>query len=458
MIPRYKTLTFEGAGFSTILIARTGDTPAMDLSGCQPMMIMRNFILQTPYGKDGWQQGANVGIFMARVAGAPSSGNHIFENVTIGGSYKIAAVFSWDSEENRYYNCNFYNHTGDAFICTDHNPWGLKSPYVENDESSNAEHRFYGTRFLTRGEGGVGLRLCGGQELSINGGFISMGEGSFAGIYLDGTYYVKSVSLCDIRMEGQGKHGLYAVGGVSGVLIEGGEWLTWKDVILYENKITDDNPAHRYVFSKTSEGRAQNWTIRNLASRLVLMEDAEVTPKERNYCAMRFESLQDSVIEHFNLRGEYKIKNAEGKTDTIIATDVPFVVVEKYSRRNVFKVPSRESVVLKGDAENNQIIALADGTNEKVPALWMSHQSSIWKELVPMFAPRYYDGISRTYIKPDEGVSLLNLGIMDVRKIKSPKAGDIAIHDGSGLEDGKACLVMFDGKKWICGATELPLE
>jgi len=52
-------------------------------------------------------------------------------------------------------------------------------------------------------------------------------------------------------------------------------------------------------------------------------------------------------------------------------------------------------------------------------------------------------------VRPDEGVSLLNLGMMDVRKIESPEAGDIAIHDGSGLTDRKPCLVMFDGKKWI---------
>ena len=63
--------------------------------------------------------------------------------------------------------------------------------------------------------------------------------------------------------------------------------------------------------------------------------------------------------------------------------------------------------------------------------------------------PRYYDGINRTYVRPDEGVSLVNLGMMDVRKIKSPEAGDIAIHDGSGLADEKPRFVMFDGTKWI---------
>jgi hypothetical protein len=59
---------------------------------------------------------------------------------------------------------------------------------------------------------------------------------------------------------------------------------------------------------------------------------------------------------------------------------------------------------------------------------------------------------------PDQGVSLLNLGVMNVLAIKHPKAGDIAIHNGAGVKDGKPCLVMFNGSKWIRFTASAELE
>ncbi len=468
MIPRNNTLTFEGAGRSTILIARTGDTPAMDLTGCQPMMIMRNFVLQTPFVEERekqtyhWAAGSSVGIFMARIrnprGGAPSSGSHVFQNVTVQGNFKIACILSWDSECNRLINCRISNtSSGDGYIFTDHNREGIKSPYVENQPSCNTELHFYGTNF--RSEGGAALRINGASDVAIHGGYISTGKDALAGIYLDGTIAARSISLRDIRMECGGKHCLYAVGAVSDILIEGGQWISQRgEMILHENKVRGNHPAHRNVFSRSTTGRAQNWTIRNVRPSRNFEDDPGLKLQEGKFCAMRFESLQDSIIEHVSFQSQYITKDKDGKTKAVVATDIPVVVVEKYSRRNVFRVPSRKSVVLGGDAKNNQIIATADGTGEEVPALWLSGKSSWYKKRGSPTAPRYYDGVNRTYIKPDAGISLVNLGLMDVKKIKNPEAGDIAIHDGSGLKGSRLSAVFFDGGKWISFATGEKIE
>jgi len=469
-IPRNITLTFEGAGRSTILIARTGETPAMDLSGCQPMMIMRNFVLQTPFIEDDsergyrWLEGSAVGIFMARIkipkGGAPSSGGHIFENVTVQGAFKTAAVLSWDSEVNRFYNCRFSNAgRGDGFIFTDFNREGVRSPYIENAPSCNTELHFYGSGFYSAGKGGVALRITGASDVSIHGGYIATGEDSFAGIYVDGTGHARNISLHDIRMECRGKHCLYAVGAASDILIEGGQWISQGgEMIRQEDKVRDNNPAHRNVFSRRAEGRAENWIIRNLRPSRNFEYDPALKLKEGKFCAMRFDSLQDSIVENISFQSQYITKDKDGKSKVVVATDIPLVVVEKYSRRNLFRVPSRESVVLKGDAKNNRIIATADAAGEKVPSLWLSGRSSWYGDRKSPTAPRYYDGVNRTYIKPDEGTSLINLGVMDVRKIKSPKKGDIAIHNGSGTKDGKPCPVFFDGKRWISFTTGAELK
>ena len=163
---------------------------------------------------------------------------------------------------------------------------------------------------------------------------------------------------------------------------------------------------------------------------------------------MRFESLLDSVIENVNVISRYM--ESKNEVESVPVTEAPFVVVGKYSRRNFFRVPSREAIRLEGDAANNQIIATADGTSEQVPELWRSGQSSFMGRSYKPYEPRDYNGTSRTYIKPDAGASLLNLGIMDVRKINHPKAGDIAVHDGSGMAVAKPCFVMFDGNDWVC--------
>ena len=71
---------------------------------------------------------------------------------------------------------------------------------------------------------------------------------------------------------------------------------------------------------------------------------------------------------------------------------------------------------LLGDAKGNTIIAICDDSGDKIPLLWQSGWTDApgnevrWMGLYAMARQKYYDGTRRTYIKPDAGLSLLNLG------------------------------------------------
>ena len=166
----------------------------------------------------------------------------------------------------------------------------------------------------------------------------------------------------------------------------------------------------------------------------------------KGFTSIRFDALQDSRIinNNFYVRRQ---KPGEAGWSGVVDTEGPDIVVDKYSRRNFFEVPSREAVQLLGDAKANTIVALCDDADDKVPALWMGGESD---------APgrkdqqKYYDtGTRRTYIKPDAGTSLLNLGMTNVFEIAAPRKGDVAFHDGTGFKDGKPRLAGYDGKEWL---------
>jgi len=460
MIPRNKTMIFEGAGRTTVFIARTGDTPAIDLSGCHPVMILRNFVLQTPFvnlGKDGyyWDKGSSVGIFMARIkipkGGPPSSGGHFFENVTVSGAFPTACVVSWTSEGNRFVNCSFSNTLGDGFIFTAYNREGVKSPYVTNARSTTTEQRFYGTSFSGGENAGVGLRICGAGDVSIHGGFISSKtKGAFGGIYLDGTHHLHHISIRDVRMECAVGHCLYAVGAVSDVLIQGGEWCGMNaENIRHEERVPNKEGAHRYVAFPAGGGRAQNWTIENVRFSRSFEEDPALTLDKssiKGFTSIRFDALQDSRIMNNNFYTKRQ-KPGEAGWSGAVDVDGPQITIDKYSRRNFFEVSSRDAVELLGDAKWNEIVALCDGVDDKVPALWMGGESDARKA---SGLQKYYDaGTRRTYIKPDAGTSLLNLGMTNVFEIKAPRKGDVAFHDGTGFKDGRPRLAGYDGKEWL---------
>lgn len=461
MIPRNRTVVFEGAGMSTIFIAKTGDTPAFDLSGCQAQMILRDFVVQTPYEMESpkgphWIEGSSVGIFMARLrlakGGRPSSGGHVFENVRVHGAYKTAAVVCWDSETDRFYNCRFRNTLGDGFILTNRNKEGVKSPYVRNGDSTSTECRFYGTSFGVEGKGAVGLRVSGFHDVSLHGGYVSTrgdkDNGPFAGIYLDGTGKLRNFTCRDFRMECSVGHCVYAVGAVSNVLLEGGEWISMNvENIRHEDKIPNRAGPHRFVETPQGSGSAQNWVVRGLRFSRSFEADPKLAQDKRVAQAetlLRFDSLLDSRFQNCNFYSRYpNEKGADwgGRPDA----ESPRLIVDNYSRRNYFEFPSRKAVRLTGDAKSNQIVALCDGADNPVPALWRTAEARGLKKRSALY--RSYDGgARRTYVKPDDGVSLLNLGRCDVFAIPAPQDGDFAMHDGSGFADGKPRLAVYDGK------------
>lgn len=473
-VARNATVIFEGAGKQTILVAKTGETPAIDLSGSHHGMVLRDFVLQTPFDinnpKAYWLPGSSVGILLSRISNvasdrpdlpptgdAPSSGDHVFHNVQVQGNFATAAVLSWNGEVNSFYHCVFTNTTGDGFIyggtagIVAIPTWsGARSPYRRAGISSNVGVAFHYCSFIGGENNGVGLRVMGAGDVAVIGGYFGLGrQGAFASIYLDGTYRVQNFILRDVRMENAVGYNLFAVGAVRDVIIEGGEWVSMnRENIRHVEQVPDANGAHQRVSDPKGAGYASNWVVRGLRFSRDFEADpalsgAKAIPSDSGYTAMLFDSLQDSRISNISY---YVRRSPLGKPYTTreIVTDTPMIVVTKYSCRNTFEVPSRAAVNLQGDARSNEIVALCDGMEESIPALWRAAE----QKSSPDF--KLYDkGIRRTYMDPDASGSLLNLGMQDVYKIKNPRAGDIVIHDGTGFADSQPRLALYGGKKWL---------
>jgi len=453
---RNGAIILEGAGQTTILNGKTGKDPIIDLTAsgyCEVNNLYINSI------------NSDIGILMARRGGG-SAGSHRFHSLTLHGKFRIAAVYSYNSECNRFYNCNICNEWdgeegGDAFIFTHENIWNVKSPYLgELGRSTNTELDLYGTIIGGTGPNSVGLRIVGSADnINIYGGY--QHYNGFAAIYLDGTRgAVSNIYIDGWRIETtEGKHCIYATGQVDNITIRGGEWSSARELIRVEDVPREANSAHATLFRRKSRfGVPFNWRIRETTMlRTIWVPEGkkrEMESAAEKFVAMRFDSLQDSTIENITYRANF----LEQEGPNWIGRAVPnasLVVVEKYSRRNTFIVPARNAVELMGDARGNQIAAVHDPEEpdgEHV-ALWRSALPN--KEHFTGFMRRVsqYEqlppGVRRIYIKPDEGISLINLGVMDVRKIKGARRGDIAIHNGAGFDDGEARLAIFDGKKWI---------
>ena len=435
-------LILEGAGWSTVLNAKTADTPAIDLTNSR-YMVLKNFSLQG---------NASIGMLMARKGpgqwpqqSPPSSGNHEFHNVQVHGFFKKACALSYDAETNFYYSCVFSNRAdgGDGFVITDYNREGAKSPHWELGDSTNTSFYFYGTAFRAQGNGSVGLRISGASSVFTIGGFVCS-EDSFAGIYLDGTGHAGQITIRDVHMEGSARHNLYAVGAVRNILIEGGHWGCGAEAanIRHQEGVPAGEKAHQHVAFPKARGRAVNWNIRNLL--LVRAGAADPTSPR-----IRFDSLQDSRFTNINYH--VSVDRSGGEIKTL----VPHIAVEKYSRRNSFEVPSREAVELRGDAKANRIVALVDDSEDRIPALWQSGWTNAPGNEVRGLGlhrsarQKYYDGTRRTYVKPDAGLSLLNLGLVNVFKIATSRKGDFVLHDGTGFKDGEPRLAVFSGNKWL---------
>lgn len=455
---RNQTMIFEGAGQTTILIANTGKAPAVDLSGSHVGMTLRDFCLQTPFNDDGWQEGSNVGILLGRLRNAggvirerddpkwksvPSAGGHSFTNVRVRGHFKTAAVYNHTSETNGFRHCHFTNTYGDAFIFTNLHKHPVQSPKAPLAISSNVGQYFLDCAFQGGVNNGVGLRVQGGDVTLIQCFFAAKKDGCYAGVYLDGTHHARGISIRDTRMENSHAYCVVAVGAVSDVLLEGGQWISSKENILHLEKVPEKAGPHRYVGNPSDQGWAQNWIVRNLKLSKSFEDDPALTIEKiganANPTVMRFDGLVDSHIDSNNY---YIQRIRDGKREYVM--DSPLLVVEKYSRRNTIEVPSREAVNLGPDARGNVITALLDDHPcEPIPALWRSGVR-LSRD------PKNYDtGVRRLYLNPDTGPSLLNVGIINVNELKDPRTGDVALHDGTGFADKRPRLAVYDGSKWL---------
>ena len=429
----------EGAGcYTTIIQAATGSTPGMDLTNSSAI-VLKNFQL-TGTGSVGiLMRGKSPG--RSSEQSIMSSGNHKVHNVRVTGFSK-AAVLSSDSEPNYFYTC-FFASGGAAVVITDYDREGVTSSDMAIEGSANNTTYFYGTIFIAAGPDAAGLRISGATSVFIEGGFVN-NTGSFAGIYLDGTGHLGQITIRDVHMEGATKHNIYAVGAVRNVIIEGAYWdISGSETanIRHQERIPGRDGAHQYVAFPDASGRAENWNIRNV----LLVRAAGGAPTGPR---IRFDGLQDSRISNIH----YLVSLSD------IKTLVPHIVIEKYSRRNVFEVPSREAVELRGDAKGNTIVALCDDSEDKIPLLWQSGWTDApgggpngvrWMGLYAMARQKYYDGTRRTYIKPDAGLSLLNLGVVNVFEIEKSRKGDFVLHDGTGFEDSEPRLAVFNGDQWL---------
>jgi len=358
---------------------------------------------------------AEVGILLAREKpGGGSAGGNIFENLTVSGGFKKAAVYDMGSECNRFYNCWFYSREpgGYCFYSTPRNPLGVKSTYVpECGGGCNTELKFYGCCFINSGKGSVGLRIDAySNDVTLYGGYFS--NQGFAAIYLDGTQAcLDGINIKDIRIEGQwGEHCVYTKGVTRNIRIEGGAWGSGLEPIYQESAESWDG----------SEGEAYAWDISslNLALRVdpERVSGPEFAPRYRKgdedfYALARFRNLKNSRIDvrHFAVPIYYK--DEKGEVKVRYASNVKTVVVEDSSVGNELIAPRRDNIELKGHAESTLIRALSDG------------------------------GVQRFYMTEMGSRTLINMKPVDPDSIPNPRPGDIAV-------DMNWRLRIYDGEKW----------
>ncbi len=450
-------MTLEGDGWTTQLIGRTGKDPVIDMTGSCHNLI-ENFSIRS--------ETSDIGILLGR-NGRGSGGGSVFRHVSIGGPFRIAAVYSFCAECAKWYHCSIANswkgsEGGDAYIFTQYNYRNIKSPYLgKMKQSTNTVLEMYGCFVFNWGPNSVGMRIVGGtSDITIYGGYHAFS--GFSAFYLDGSRGgVSSVTIDGVRVEAYGgKHVLYAVGRSDNIKICGSIWECEKEAILAEAVPSQKNPAHKSVYlpDKSSNGMAQNWTVREmvLSRRQALAgKPRDLKDFKKTFVAMMFDNLLDSTIERITFRPTVYFKEDPNQRSYPVANALE-IMIKEFSRRNTFVVSSRDAVELGTDASQNEIIALHDPSSGNNRFISLYRQGQAKPEACTGW-PRspvsdYRDpgpGIRRRYIMPDKGISFLNLGMVDLRTVKGARKGDLAIHNGAGFSDGKPRLAIFDGKKWI---------
>ncbi|HEX8912125.1 MAG TPA: hypothetical protein VF796_07170, partial [Humisphaera sp.] len=149
----------------------------------------------------------------------------------------------------------------------------------------------------------------------------------------------------------------------------------------------------------TATGRSEYWTV----SRNQLLH-----AKALGVPTMEFATLSRSVIE----RNWCDPKDAPGQ-----AEPTPHVRVTGSAEESEIAVPRREAFA--GTLVRSKLTALNDG------------------------------GVRREFLGAGgEGGTVLNFTPTDTAKIAKPKAGDVALDDGTNTRNHKPGLAVFDGKEW----------
>jgi hypothetical protein len=122
---------------------------------------------------------------------------------------------------------------------------------------------------------------------------------------------------------------------------------------------------------------------------------------------MRFNSLVRSTIDH-NWCDPKEAPDQKEPT--------PQVKITGEAEESEIMVPKREA--FDGKLSRSRLIALND------------------------------NGVRRDYMGAGDSGTVLNFTPTDTAKIPHPKAGDVAMDDGTNTKNHKAGLAVFDGKEW----------
>lgn len=314
-------VNIKGAGkLATKLLLDTKGEPGIDFTGNGYWKISDLAIMN---------RSANVGALLARTPANGRGCSGEFNNVHFNGCYPVAAVYMTGSECTRFWNCNIENQLkkhynndvkgmteGEAAVMiSPNNIRNIKSPYCAEGTGggSNTEYYFEGCVIGNEAPESSGIKIFGqAGDIRISNSYLH--SSGFTSIYLDGTKgNLNSVSLRNIRIEGEtSEHALYAVGHNSLVTIEGGNWISTKEVILQEGApvafIDAGGPctsavgaANKWKISQLGMGIWDGWGYRTDYAKHALefrgSPEATAWKDDVPHAYMRFNQLTNSVIE-----------------------------------------------------------------------------------------------------------------------------------------------------------------
>jgi len=378
-------IKIHGAGRSSRIVGETGGQPIFDLTGVSHCYMSDLTIVS----KD-----ASIGLLLARRADGGSAQEHRFERLIMEGKFSIANVYNVTAELVRFTDCIFIQQAPDAhnIIWSSENHLNIESPYRGKIRTfySNTEFRLDRNTLYNWGGGtkGTNIYVRGfTSDLSVTDCYL--GQASLANVLFEDSSKggpVCTVKLDGIRVESSAKHVVLVRGRADGVSIK--------------NCTFTNNDAPLIEASKGSAGwwQIENVWFWNTAGKKLMM---------------RFGDLHHSRIDGTWCEFRNWTKEPDEK-----GLPIAIAVVGR-SHANTFVVPRRDSVQLPDSTSGTVVLAVDDG------------------------------GVRRRYAGTHARGEVLNLQMVDTKTIENPKAGDIALDDGTNTADGKPALAIFDGQEWI---------